>query len=434
MTRGKSPSPYRLSKKQLQGIATSNRRVNIFGGSVRAGKTFSSLIRWLTVMADPPKGGEFIISGKNGDSIYRNVIAPFSNEPALSWAAPYITYRQGANTATILGRRVNIIGANDNRAADRIRGMTVAAAYIDEVTVIPENFFTMLLSRMSPDGAILIGTTNPDSPNHWLKKNYLDRLDELPAWSYLHFTMDDNEALSEEYKDSIKAEYTGLWYDRFILGKWTAAEGAIYPMFDRDKHVVDFLDLPPATMALGIGLDYGTTNASSAISIYLGEDNRLYLTDEWRIDQENRLSPMTDSELSASFREWLPQPHHPTSSHPLTQHYVDPAAASFKAQLKRDGVKYVRDANNDVQYGIKLFASLLASDRLRISNRCTGLLDEISGYSWDPKAAANGEDRPIKEADHSVDAARYAVVSTESWWRRRIPSIQPERSQHHGTT
>ena len=423
MTSKTGTAQYRLSKKQLQGVATSNRRVNIFGGSVRAGKTFSSLIRWLTVLADPPKGGEFIISGKNGDSIYRNVIAPFANEPALAWAAPYITYRQGANTATILGRRVNIIGANDTRAADRIRGMTVAAAYIDEVTVIPENFFTMLLSRMSPEGAILIGTTNPDSPNHWLKKNYLDRLDELPSWSYLHFNMDDNESLSEEYKNNIKAEYTGLWYDRFILGKWTAAEGAIYPMFDRDKHVVPFLDLPPARMALSIGLDYGTTNPSSALTLYLGEDNRLYLTDEWRIDQGNRLSAMTDTELSNSFTTWLAEPHHPTSRHQFSQVFVDPAAASFKIQLHRDGVRHVKNANNDVGYGIKLVASLIAADRLRVSDKCTGLLEEISGYRWDPKATERGQDIPVKEDDHSVDAARYAVTSSESWWRRYIPSI-----------
>lgn len=374
-------------------------------------------------MADPPTGGEFIISGKNGDSIYRNVIAPFTNEPALAWAAPYITYRQGANTATILGKRVNIIGANDNRAADRIRGMTVAAAYMDEVTVVPENFFSMLLSRMSPDGAILIGTTNPDSPNHWLKKNYLDRLDDLPAWSYLHFTMDDNESLSEEYKDAIKAEYTGLWYDRFILGKWTAAEGAVYPMFDPDKHVVPFFDLPPARMVLGAGADYGTTNPSTAITIYLGEDNRLYLTDEWRVDQENRLAPLTDQELSQSFREWLHLPHHPTLTDPIPNIHMDPAATSFKVQLLRDGLHNVRNAKNDVTGGIKLISSLLNADRLRVSDRCKGFLQEVSSYTWDTKASERGLDIPVKLDDHSMDAARYAILSTEAWWRRHIPTL-----------
>ena len=112
-----------------------------------------------------------------------------------------------------------------------------------------------------------------------------------------------------------------------------------------------------------------------------------------------------------------------SARHPFSQFFVDPAAASFKTQLHRDGVRHVKNANNNVAYGIKLVASLIAADRLRVSDKCTGLLEEIGGYRWDQKAAERGEDKPVKTADHSIDATRYAITSSESWWRRYIPSI-----------
>lgn len=420
-----SPGPrgHTLSPKQRRSIAGALARVNLWDGSIRSGKTYASLLRFLTLMADPPTGGEIVVSGKNGDSIYRNVFAPFENEPSLQWARPYMKFKQGDVKATIFGRRVNIIGGNDNSAESRIRGMTVAAAYVDEVSVLPEGFFRQLLGRMSPAGAILLGTTNPDSGTHWLKTGFLDRLEDLPDWRYFHFTMDDNSSLSPAYKEAIKREYTGLWYDRFILGKWVAAEGSIYPDFNHDRHVINFLDLPPAKLGLGIGIDYGTTNASSALALYLGTDDRLYFTDEWRIDQESRQRPQTDAELSRSLQTWLKEPHHPTTPLPLSQLFIDPAATSFKTQLARDGVRGIKNANNQVLDGIKLISSLIATDRLRVSNRCAGLLQEVSNYRWDAKAAQRGQDKPVKEDDHSVDAARYAIASSQSWWRRHIPEL-----------
>src|SRR5690606_4293976 len=136
------------------------------------------------------------------------------------------------------------------------RGMTLAGAYGDEVTLWPESFFTMLLSRLSVPGAQFFGTTNPDSPGHWLKKRYLDRADELSLRRF-RFTLADNPALDPAYVEALKREYTGLWYRRYILGEWVAAEGAIYDMFDPDRHVAREL---PEILHWWVGVDYGTTN------------------------------------------------------------------------------------------------------------------------------------------------------------------------------
>ena len=405
-----------LSPKQLRLIRPSE-PVTLAHGSIRSGKTLAELIAFVDWIANGAPAGPLAIIGITRDTINRNLLEQLDLlDPSICSWSPY------SNTCKIMGRTVHRISSNDSKAETKIRGLTLAGALLDEATLIHEATFIQLLGRLSVPGARLFATTNPDNPAHWLKTKYIDRADEL-GWNVQHFTMRDNPGLTPEYVEAKEREFTGLYYRRFILGEWVAAEGAVYPDFDRDKHVVPFLDLPPARMALGVGIDYGTTNASSALALYLGEDNRLYLTDEWRVDQANRLAAMTDTELSRSFTSWLAEPHHPTARHPFSQFFVDPAAASFKTQLRRDGVRHIKNANNNVAYGIKLVASLIAADRLRISDRCDGLLEEVSGYSWDQKAATKGEDKPVKQNDHSVDAARYAVTSSESWWRRYIPSI-----------
>ncbi|VDG76174.1 phage terminase large subunit [Actinobaculum suis] len=409
------------SPKQMYAIGAAQGRVNIWQGSIRSGKTWSSIIRFAAAVATKTGPGEILITGKNLDSIYRNLFSPILTEPTLAFLAPNTSYRQGASTATMFGKTIHIVGANDYRAESRLRGITIALAYADEITVLPENFFSQLLGRMSPPGAQLFGTTNPDSPAHWLKTNYLDRVDRLKDWNVFHFTLDDNPALTDEYKTAIKAEYTGLWYDRFILGKWVSADGAVYDMWDPDTMVTPWDNLPEMVETYAIGVDYGTTNPTAALTLSLGTDGRLYLTDEWRIDTGNRTRAWTDAELSDGLITWAATAHTPHENTPPARWIiVDPAAASFKAQLHHDGARNVQDGNNNVLYGIRLVASLLANDRLKIADRCTGLIKEIPGYVWDAKATDQGTDRPIKHDDHSLDAARYAIATTEPLWRGRL--------------
>lgn len=410
-----------LSPLQVAFMRESSARVNILEGSIRSGKTIVSLLRWLIFVARAPRGGELVMIGRTRDALYRNVIKPLQDVSLFGVLAGQVIYTNGASTAVILGRTVHIIGASDAKAEKIIRGMTVAGAYVDEITVIPEAFFTQLLGRMSVAGAQLFGTTNPDSPAHWLKAKFLDRLVSLPDWRSWHFTIDDNPSLTDAYKASIKSEFTGLWYRRFILGEWVAAEGAIYDMWAPDRHVVPWADLPVMEQLLGVGIDYGTTNASTGLMLGLGVDRRLYLVDEWRIDPQQMSGRLTDAQLSASLRDWLPQSHVPQVNdlHPRFV-VVDPAAASFKVQLAHDGIRNVQNADNDVSYGIRLIASGLGGDWLRVSDRCPGFITEAPGYSWDPKATLKGEDKPIKVADHSLDGARYAVATLEPLWRRHV--------------
>ncbi|MEV5537444.1 PBSX family phage terminase large subunit [Saccharopolyspora shandongensis] len=392
----------------------------MWSGAIRSGKTIASLLRWLIYVADAPRGGQLVVAGRTRDSVARNVFAPLQDPSLFGPLADHIHYTAGAPTGRILDRTVYVLGASDAKAERVLRGLTCAGAYVDEVTVVAEDFFVQLLGRMSVPGARLFGTTNPDNPAHWLRRRYLDRLDALPDWRSFTFALDDNPALEQSYKDSIRREYTGLWHRRYILGEWVAAEGAVFDMWEPARHVVPWDELPDMSRLLAVGVDYGTTNATAAVLLGEGVDGCLYLVDEWRHDPAHAQARLTDAQLSAGLREWLDREHHPRQrgARP-TWVVVDPAAASLRVQLHQDGT-VTQAADNDVSYGIRVVSSLLGADRLKVSDRCRGWIAEAPGYSWDDAATEKGEDKPIKVADHSLDAGRYALVTTENLWRQTI--------------
>ena len=200
-----------------------------------------------------------------------------------------------------------------------------------------------------------------------------------------------------------------------------AAEGAIYDMWDPARHVIAWDKLPRMQRLLGTGIDYGTTNASTALILGLGEDNRLYLVDEWRYDAGVSQQRLTDAEISRRMVAWMGQQHLPYVN-TITPEWtiVDPAAASFKVQLAADGLTNVINGDNNVLYGIRTTASLLSTGKLLVADRCRGFIQEVPGYSWDQKATEKGEDKPLKVADHSLDGGRYVIATTETNWRNYV--------------
>lgn len=407
-----------LSTKQEDSWWASTRRDNftIWDGAIRSGKTIISLFAFIHWLTTAPAGPVAII-GKTRTTIIRNVL------DVVTMIAPkgIGSYGMSSDRVLIMGRPVWIIGANDAQAESKIRGLTLAGAYVDEATLLPEAMWVQLTGRLSVPGARLFATTNPDSPSHWLKVNYIDRAQEL-GWGFWHFTMDDNPGLTPDYVEAKKREFTGLWYRRFIQGEWVSAEGAIYDMWDPTSMVVPWAALPRMEALYGTGIDYGTQNPTSAEVLGLGEDGILYLVDEWRLDASNRgHGTWTDAQQSTALLEWLRDVEHAPGCDLKPQYTIlDPAAASFKVQLRQDGAWGLTDGENDVVYGIRLLANGLSAGWLKISDRCAGFIAEAPGYSWDPKAQLAGVDKPIKTADHSLDAGRYVVATTERRWRHTV--------------
>lgn len=401
-----------LSRKQLRSVVEAQRtpQIAVWDGAVSSGKTIASLLAFLIALVAAPDHGLVVIVGKTLQTIERNVIGPLQSVVLFGPLARHTVHTAGSNTARILGRTVHLIGANDARSEGRIRGVTVCLAYVDEATLVPRDFWMMLLSRLRVPGAKLFATTNPDGPGHWLRKDFLLRGLEvgLIGWQ---FVLDDNPSLTEEYKARLRTQYVGLWFRRFILGEWCLAEGAVYDMWDPDRHVVDIL--PPIQRWIALGMDYGDTSPSAGELVGL-HGQCLYLASEWRYDARLAHRKITVHEVSERVRGWL-------DGIPARPEYViaDPAAGALVTQMFRDGLNPTL-ADNAVVDGIRTVASLLATNRLKVHRSCTALLDEIGGYSWDPKAAEKGKDEPIKVADHSLDALRYAIRTTESIWRPRV--------------
>lgn len=408
-----------LGEKQIQALAHSQAKVNLLEGAVRSGKTVAANLRWLMHCADPPPGGELIMIGKTARTLYTNVLAPLMNSDITGPFARYVEHTPGSVTATIMGRLVHLIGANDARAEAKIRGITASGIYIDEASLLPnEEFYEQCLARLSPTGSKLFMTSNPDAPAHWLRKSVI--LANDPAVRTWHFVIDDNPFLDAEYVATLKRLYSGLFYKRFILGQWVSGSGSVLDMWDEDRHVVDVL--PTIREWISVGIDYGTVNPFAAVLLGLGMDRRLYAVSEYRYDSKKTGQQLTDAEYSERFRTWLTQvpiPH--SSAKGVRPRYtiVDPSAASFKLQLHRDGLT-VTDGDNAVMDGLREMSSLLATDRLKVHRSCQALIDEVPAYSWDDRAALLGEDKVVKTEDHSIDALRYSTFTTRRIWRSEL--------------
>lgn len=402
-----------LSPKQLRSIvgALSTPQIALWAGAVSSGKTIASLLAFLIAVIRAPDHGLIVIIGRTLQTIERNILDPLQSSFLFGFLAGQIHHTTGSTTAVILGRTVHLVGASDSKAEGRIRGATIALAYVDEATLVPRGFWMMLLSRLRVPGAKLLATTNPDGPAHWLLTDFIQRGTSVGV-RHWHFTLHDNPSLERSYIDLLMAQYVGLWFRRFIAGEWCLATGAIYDMWDPARHVVSVV--PPIVQWISAAADYGTSNPFHAGRLGLGDDGRLYLTKEWRYDSRREHRQLTDVEYSARFRAWLDS----TGDRPPYV-VIDPSAASFRVQLHQDGLASTL-GDNEVLPGIRTISSLLATDRLKISADCPELIAEFPGYSWDEDRAEKGEDAPVKIADHGLDMIRYAAHTTRSIWHHQL--------------
>ena len=386
---------FTLSDKQTNSIKTSTERINVWEGSVRSGKTFSSIIRFAMELRNGPPGHAMIV-GPSRDSIQRNVIYELCHLLNLPVPTPK------SSSIGLFGRTVHLVGASDERAQRRIQGSTLAMAYADEATLIPQNFFKMLLSRLSVTDAKLFATTNPDSPFHWLKTEFLDNVNLDLSRHF--FTIEDNPSLSTKYIDSLKREYQGLWYQRYIEGKWVLADGTVYDFFTESEHVMDF---PPAIADYYIvGVDYGTSNPTvfSLIAYSHKAYPNIWVEKEYYYDSRKEMRQKTDTDYAEDLKEFIANKN-------IKAIYIDPSAASFRAELYNQGVDHVYDAENDVLNGIRFVSKMLANGSVKVCRGAKETIREFGTYVWDTKAGERGEDKPVKDHDHSLDALRYALYS-----------------------
>lgn len=382
---------YTKKQRQLLELWKQNKlcRINLLEGSVSSGKTWVSLVLWGFWVATMPADKLYLMCGKSLTTLKRNCLIPLEE----LFGRSNFQFSTSAKEAYLFGRRILLEGANDARSESKIRGLTLQGAYCDELTLFPKDFFVMLLSRLRVPGAKLIATTNPDSPEHWLKKEYIDRRAELDML-VVRFLLDDNTTLDPQYVTAVKAEYTGVFYNRFILGEWCLAEGIVYPQFDRTQHVRQ-LDSPQGKWYISV--DYGTLNAFSA-GLWCYDGKQAYRAAEWYYSGRAQRRQLTNA-------QYLKHIQALAGGRNIEAVVVDPSAASFITELRQAGFT-VRKGKNDVVDGIRRVSTALQQGKLLFSPVCQDCIREFSLYRWDEKAA---EDRPIKENDHAMDDVRYFV-------------------------
>ena len=364
-------------------------RINLLEGSVSSGKTWISLVCWGFWLATMPQNQLYLMCGKSLTTLKRNCLIPLE----AMFGQSNFSFSTSAKEAYLFGRRILLEGANDARSEGKIRGLTLQGAYCDELTLFPKDFFVMLLSRLRVPGAKLIATTNPDSPQHWLKREYIDHMAELDMLT-MRFLLEENTTLDPQYVAAVKAEYTGVFYHRFILGEWCVAEGLIYPMFDKAVHVKS---LPHPQGEWYVSVDYGTLNAFSA-GLWCYDGTTAYRVAEYYYSGREQKRQRTNTQYLQSIQQL-------TAGKSISAVIVDPSAASFIAELRQAGF-LVRKGKNDVVEGIRRTAAALEQGKLLFSPDCKNSFREFALYRWDESSS---QDRPIKENDHAMDDIRYFV-------------------------
>lgn len=388
-----------FSDKQADSILNAQARINLWEGAVRSGKTIASIIRWLLFIKDGPPGALAMI-GKTERTLKRNIL----DEVERITGRKYFKYNRGTGEAKIFGRTVHIIGANDERAESKIRGMTLAGSYGDEITLWPESFFRQLMLRHSIKGSKFFGTTNPDSPYHWLKSEYIDKAHELDMRVF-HFELTDNLALDSAYIEALKREYTGLWYKRFILGLWVMAEGVIYDMWDDGKHL--FTKVPEKVYEYQVWCDYGTHNPCVFLLVAKESGPRYWVLKEYYYNSRETGRQKTDRQYCDDLLAFV-------GDKPISRVIIDPSAASFITEIQQSTRLPVVKAKNDVLDGIRETAKALENGQLRVHESCQNTRREFASYVWDDRSQKHGEDKPMKVNDHAMDAIRYGIMSQGS--------------------
>jgi PBSX family phage terminase large subunit len=398
--------PELLAPKQLEFVTHSTHKWNLAHGSVRCGKTYATLFRFMQACYECPDSQIYMV-GHSAETIFHNAIRLLLEDPPFAVFRPFCTWFAGKRQLKFRDKTIQTLGAKDEGAIGQFQGKTMSLVYCDEMTLYPLSIIEMIDTRLSQPHSMGIASMNPTYPSHILK-SWIDKAREGdPNYYELHFVLDDNPYVNADYKQRIASSLSGIFYKRNYLGLWCLAEGAIFDFFDRGIHVIS---RPYRAADYWVaGIDYGVSNAFACVLIgvstgmYTQTGKQMWVEKEYYWDCKKTHRQKTNSEFADDIESFL-EPYGPRMI------YIDPSALSMKLELQKRHMK-VCEANNDVLYGIQVMTSEMAKGNLFVLKGCENLVREIEGYVWDDKKSKKGEDEPIKKADHAVDALRYVIAT-----------------------
>lgn len=401
-------------QKKILAFPYSNYDAIICDGAVRSGKTSIMMVSFVDWAMREFSGQRFGICGKTVDSATKNIIVPYIS---MSYTKQRYTLRWRRSDKLLEVKRgavtnwFEVFGGKDESSQDLIQGRTFAGVLLDEVVLMPQSFVNQALARCSVDGARLWFSCNPGSPQHWFYNDWIKKREERNAL-YLHFAMTDNPSLSEKTLERYRSQYSGVFYDRYILGKWVLAEGLVYPMFSMDANVVHDHGKDGIYY---VSIDYGTVNPT-AMGLWRIQDGTATMEREYYHNSRETHKQKTDEEYYTDLDSFV-------GDTPIQRIIIDPSAASFKECIRRHGKFKVMDADNSVLDGIRFTSTMVKQGKCKIHESCVNTLREFSLYSWDDKA---NDDAVIKENDHSMDQMRYMFQTLrKKYFREKEEYISP---------
>lgn len=384
-----------FSAMQREYRDNATRRWNVKTGATRSGKTFMDVVYVIPmrILAVKGKPGLTVLLGNTKGTLQRNVIEPMQE----IFGARRVGSIRSDNTAEIFGEKVYCLGADNKKHVDKLRGASIKYCYGDEIVTWNQEVFDMLKSRLDKPYSRFDGTCNPEGPGHWFKK-FLDSDADIFQQKY---TLDDNPFAPPEFVSALKSEYAGtVWYDRYILGEWKQAAGAVYPMYL--NALIKPFEAEWSEIALSI--DYGTQNAFAAL-LWGRTGDAWYLFCEYRYSGRDERTQKTDDDYVRDMETFV-EKNIPEGKRRGLLTIIDPSAASFIAAIRRSRYGFrVQKADNDVLDGIRDTAVCLQRGTVRIFDTNLETIKELEGYVWDAKE----EDKPVKVNDHMMDAMRYFV-------------------------
>ena len=408
---------FRFSPKQRQVLTWWRRgqwQAIICDGAVRSGKTFCMGLSFFLWAQHDFSGRQFALCGKTVGALRRNLLTELL--PSLRRIGMEVQENRSANTLTVVyaGHRNQFLlfGGKDASSAALIQGSTLAGLLLDETALMPRSFVEQAVARCSVRGSKLWFNCNPEGPEHWFYKEWIEKAESRGALR-LHFTMEDNPGLPPEIRQRYERLYTGVFYRRFVLGEWAAAQGLVYDFFDPARDAAEVPEGPFS--AWRVSVDYGTVNPLS-MGLWGQKNGVWYRVEEAYYDSRREGRQKTDAEY-ADLLEQL------AAGREIQRVIVDPSAASFMEALRQRGWQVVK-ADNDVADGIRVTADLLRQRRIVLCRPCRDCLREMALYCWDERT---GRDAPRKEHDHAMDEMRYFAMDLVGERSGRFAAISVAR-------
>ena len=403
-----------LSSKQTEYLQRCNHRWNIKVGATGSGKS------WIDYAVVIPKRiiscrgeGAIVLMGNTRGTICRNIIEPMRD----IWGETLVGNLHADSTIMLFGKRVHVLGADNKKHVARIQGMTIEYAYGDEMTTWVQDVFEMLKSRLRCEHSHFDGTCNPDSQQHYIK-TFLDSDADIYCQTS---TIDDNPFLPAEFVAALKQEYAGtVYYQRFILGLWATAEGAIYRLFADNPERYIIAKPPPIQMAT-IGVDFGGNGSATAfICNGITSGFREVIT----LDEHYHKGVQSPQELERDFIDFVRRCQ---SKYRVYTAYCDSAEQTLIEGLRWAAVRehlpieVVNARKGPINDRIRFYSALMGADRYKIMRSCKNLKEAFETAVWSDKDKT--KDVRLDDGSRNIDSLDALEYSTEAFMQDIIPML-----------